>query len=57
MGDQERNSGWKNLLLTLLAAILLFGFALAVPSAGVLESGLEETEETEEDSGDEFDFL
>ncbi len=57
MGDRERNSGWKNLLLTLLAAILLFGFALAVPSAGVLESGPEETQETEEDSGDEFDFL
>ena len=57
MDNREKSSGWKNLLLTLLAAILLFGFALAVPSAGVLEHHSEETQETEEDSGDEFDFL
>ena len=59
MGDTEKGSGWKNLLLTVLAAMLLCGFALAVPSADVLENAeeIQETEETEEDSGDEYDFL
>lgn len=46
-----------NLFLTVLAAFLLFCFALAVPSGTVLETE-EEMQETEEESGEnEYDFL
>ena len=45
----------KNVLLTLLALVLLAGFALAVPSGDISDSAMEMYEETE--GNDEFDFL
>ena len=45
----------KNLLLTLLALVLLAGFALAVPSGDISDSAAGMYEETKAD--DEFDFL
>ena len=45
----------KNLLLTLLAIVLLAGFAFAVPSGDISDSAAVEYEETAPD--DEFDFL
>ena len=46
----------KNILLSILAVILLFGFALAIPSGNVSEE-LSEQYETETDDGGEFGFL
>ena len=53
----QETKGIRNVLLTVLALVLLFGIALAVPSGAVRE-GPEESYETEgEDGDDEFDFL
>ncbi len=46
----------KNILLTLLAAILLAGLVLAVPSGDISADYAGEDAEETEDSG-EFDFL
>ncbi len=47
----------KNILLTILALIMLFGFALAVPSGDVSEELSERYETETDDDGGEFDFL
>ena len=53
---QEKKS-IGNLLLTVLALVMLFGFALAVPS-GTVQEGTEASYDTEDDDeDDEFDFL
>ena len=53
---QEKKS-IGNLLLTALALVMLFGFALAVLS-GTVREGTEASYDTEDDDGDdEFDFL
>ena len=57
MEKRKEGSALRNILLTFLAAVLLFGFALAVPSGTVMDTS-EEVSETEADDGDdEFDFL
>lgn len=53
----QEKKGIGNLLLTVLALVMLFGFALAVPS-GTVREGTEASYETEDEGGDdEFDFL
>lgn len=53
----QEKKGISNLLLTVLALVMLFGFALAVPS-GTVREGTEASYDTEDDDGDdEFDFL
>lgn len=57
MEKRKEGSALRNILLTVLAAVLLFGFALVVPSGTVMDTS-EEVSETEADDGDdEFDFL
>lgn len=53
----QEKKGISNLLLTVLALVMLFGFALAVPS-GTVREGTEASYDTEDDEGDDvFDFL
>lgn len=53
----QEKKGISNLLLTVLALVMLFGFAFAVPS-GTVREGTEASYDTEDDDGDDvFDFL
>ncbi|MBR6954418.1 MAG: hypothetical protein IKH77_05215 [Clostridia bacterium] len=45
----------KNLILTLLLVVMLFGMALAVPAGDLSEDVVERY--SEEETDDEFDFL
>ena len=57
MKEDRSSDRLRNLLWTLLACLLLFGFALAVPSAQLDTERAEEWTEEEEASEDPFDFL
>ena len=49
---------WKNLLLGLLAAVMLAGFAIAVPSGSVtVEAQMRYLDEAPADEDDEYAFL
>ncbi len=57
MEKKEKTGRISSILLTLLACLMLIGFAWAVPS-GDVDPALEETWEDEEETGeDEYDFL
>ena len=49
---------WKNILLTLLTAALLAGFAVAVPSGSVtVEAQMSYLDQAPADADDEYAFL
>ncbi len=57
MKENQEKSRVGSILLTLLACLMLLGFAWAVPSGNVSDELTEAWEQEEESGEDEYDFL